>query len=144
MPHSIQEVCLRPLFSGEQHKVGDGAHEDEDAVEGERDEEEIEVFVVPLAHTVANPGAVVVEPLDTVVTDRAVAGSGGPEDLTGETELELDGLTFHLNLLGPGRGSVCRPHPVSGLLDLPLDILGLGYGRPRYYPGVRERSLQQI
>ena len=106
--------------------MGDGAHEDEDAVEGERDEEEIEVSVVPLPHTVPYPGAVVVEPLNTIVTDGAVTGAGRPEDLAGEAELELDGLTFHLatkqiysqaqlsvspikahlNFLGPGRRSV--------------------------------------
>ena len=76
--------------------MGDGAHEDEDAVEGERDEEEIEVPVVPLPHTVPYPGAVVVKPLHTVVTDGAVAGTRGPEYLAGEAELELHGLTFHL------------------------------------------------
>ena len=42
--------------------MGDGAHEDKDAVEGEGDEEEIEVSVVPLTHTVPNPGAVMVKP----------------------------------------------------------------------------------
>ena len=76
--------------------MGDGAHEDEDAVEGERDEEEIEVSVVPLAHTVPHPGTVVVEALHTVVTYRAVTGSGRAEYLAGETELELHSLTFHL------------------------------------------------
>ena len=96
--------------------MGDGAHEDEDAVEGERDEEEIEVSVVPLPHTVANPGAVVVEPLDTVVTDRAVAGSGGPEDFAGETELELDGLTFHLTIKIV---IIALRNPCEGRLDPP-------------------------
>ena len=43
-------------------------HEDEDAMKGERDEEEVEVSVVSLAHTVAHPGAVMVKPLDAVVT----------------------------------------------------------------------------
>ena len=86
--------------------MGDGAHEDKDAVEGEGDEEEIEVSVVPLTHTVAHPGAVVVKPLNTVVADRAVASTRGPKYLACEAELELHRLTFHLNLLGPGRGSV--------------------------------------
>ena len=168
MSHSIKKVCLirsrivscdisvlgviishlRPLFSGEQYEVGDGADEDKDAVEGERYEEEIEVSVVSLPHTVAYPGAVVVEPLHAVVTDGAVAGARWPEYLAGEAELELHGLTFHLtikwflsvsvitaregsahlNLLGPGWWSVGRPHPIAGLLDLSLDILRLRYG----------------
>ena len=144
MSHSIKKVCLirsrivscdisvgviishlRPLFSGEQYEVGDGADEDEDAVEGERYEEEIEVSVVPLPHTVAYPGAVVVEPLHAIVTDGAVAGARWPEYLAGEAELEFDSLALHLtiltiitlskpgqgggahlDLLGPGRGSV--------------------------------------
>ena len=42
--------------------MGHGAHEDEDAVKGERDEEQVEVSVVPLTHTVPNPGAVMVKP----------------------------------------------------------------------------------
>ena len=115
MSHSIKKVCLirsrivscdisvgviishlRPLFSGEQYEVGDGADEDEDAVEGERDEEEIEVPVVPLTHTVSHPGTVVVKPLHTIVTDRAVTGPGRSEYLAGETKLELHCLTLHL------------------------------------------------
>ena len=86
--------------------MSDCAHEDEDAVEGEGDEEQVEVAIVPLADTVAHPGAVVVEPLHAVVADGAVRGSRRPEYLAGEAELELHRLTFHLNLLGPGRGSV--------------------------------------
>ena len=78
--------------------MGDGADEDEDAVEGERYEEEIEVPVVPLPHTVPYPGAVMVEPLHTIVTDGAVAGARRPEYLAGKAELELHSLTFHLTI----------------------------------------------
>ena len=55
--------------------MGHGAHEDEHAVEGERDEEEIEISIVPLSDTVTHPRAVVVKPLHTLVTDAAVARS---------------------------------------------------------------------
>ena len=65
----------------------DGADEDEHAVEGERDEEQVEVSVVPPADAVAHPGAVVVEPLDTVVTDGTVACTGWAEYLAREAEL---------------------------------------------------------
>ena len=40
------------------------AHEDEDTVEGEGDEEQVEISVVPLAHAVTNPRAVVVKPVN--------------------------------------------------------------------------------
>ena len=49
--------------------MGHGAHEDKHAVEGERDEEEIEISIVPLSDTVTHPRAVVVKSLNTVVTN---------------------------------------------------------------------------
>ena len=42
-----------------------------------------------LTHTVTNPGAVVVKPLDTVVADGAVGGPGGAEYLAGEAILQF-------------------------------------------------------
>ena len=56
-------------LSGEEHEVGHGAHEDEHAVEGERDEEEIEISIIPLSYTVTHPRAVMVESFYTVVTN---------------------------------------------------------------------------
>lgn len=44
----------------------------------------------------------------TVVTEAAVGGSGRPEDLAGETILQLDRLAVDDHLLGPGR------RPVAG------------------------------
>ena len=67
--------------------MGDGADEDKDAVEGQGDEEQVEVSVVPPAHTVAHPGTVVVKPLHAVVTDGAVARTWRPEYLAREAEL---------------------------------------------------------
>ena len=63
--------------------------EDEDAghVDGEGDEEHEEVAVVPAADTVVDPGAVVVEYLDTIVADAAVGTSGRPVKLAGHTPL---------------------------------------------------------
>ena len=49
--------------------MGHGAHKDEHAVEGERDEEEIEISIVPLSDTVTHPGAMMVKSLHTVVTN---------------------------------------------------------------------------
>ena len=71
--------------------MGDGAHEDEDAVEGERDEEEIEVSVVPLAHTVAHPiaPAVVSAPVvahSVVATDPMAAPAKEAESEDGEKD----------------------------------------------------------
>ena len=98
------EFCQLCLFwthlisglSGEEHEVGHGAHEDEHAVEGERDEEEIEISIVPLSDTVTHPRAVVVKSLNTVVTNWAVGGSGRPEYLASETKLQLDRLSLDL------------------------------------------------
>ena len=47
---------------GQEDEVRNGAHEDEHAVKGERDEEEIKISIVPLADTVTHPRAVMVEP----------------------------------------------------------------------------------
>ena len=42
-----------------------------------------------LTHTVTNPGAVVVKPLDTVVADGAVGGPRGAKYLAGEAVLQF-------------------------------------------------------
>ena len=47
-------------------------------------------------YTVADPWAVVVEPLYTVVTDGAVRGPRRPEDLTREAVFQLHRLALHL------------------------------------------------
>ena len=111
--------------------MSDCAHEDEDAVEGEGHEEQVEVAIVPLADTVAHPGAVVVEPLHAVVADGAVRGSRRPEYLAGEAELELDRLPLDLHLLGSGRRSVRGARTIPRLLYFPLNIFRLGNGRSR-------------
>ena len=46
-----------------ENEMSDNTGEYEDAVDGERHEEEVEVAVVTLAHTVAHPRTVVVKPL---------------------------------------------------------------------------------
>ena len=43
--------------------MSDDAGEDEDAEEGQRHEEEVKIAVVPLAHAVTKPGAMVVKTL---------------------------------------------------------------------------------
>ena len=77
--------------------MGEGADKYKDAVKGETDEEQVEVAIIAFAHTVADPGAVVVKPLDAVVADAAVRGTGRPEYLAGETELQLHRLALHLD-----------------------------------------------
>ena len=111
--------------------MGHGAHEDEDAVKGERDEEQVEVAVVPPAHAVPHPRTVVVEPLHAVVADGAVRGSRRPEYLAGEAELELDRLPLDLHLLGSGRRSVRGSRTIPRLLYFPLNIFRLGNGRSK-------------
>ena len=111
--------------------MSDCAHEDEDAVKGKRDEEQVEVAVVPLADAVAHPWAVVVEPLHAVVADGAVRGARRPEYLAGEAELQLDRLPLDLHLLGSGRRPVRGARTIPRLLYFPLNIFRLGNGRSR-------------
>ena len=111
--------------------MSDCAHEDEDAVKGEGDEEQVEVAIVPLADTVAHPGAVVVEPLHAVVADGAVRGSRRPEYFACEAELELDRLPLDLHLLGSWRRSVRGSCTIPRLLYFPLNIFRLGNGRSK-------------
>ena len=64
-----------------------------------------------------------VEPLDAVVADGAVRGSGRTEDLAGEAVLQLHRLVADEDLLGPGRGPVrCPVAPVRLDLDLTLRV----------------------
>jgi len=46
-----------------EHKVGDGETEDEDAVDGKRNEKQIKIAIVTTADAVADPRTVVVKPL---------------------------------------------------------------------------------
>ena len=131
----------------EEDEVGDGAAEDEDAVERQGDEEEVEEAVVPLAHAVADPGAVVVEALHAVVADRAVRGPRRPKDLAAEAVLELDRLAVDDHLLRAGRGSVGRALvlPVAGLdLDLPLGVPSLFSRRPGNDTCLRRNFLHKL
>ena len=42
--------------------MAQGAGEEEDALQGQRDQEEVKVSVIPEPHTVTHPRAMVVEP----------------------------------------------------------------------------------
>ena len=53
---------LVPGLPGQEDEVRHGAHEDEHAVKGERDEEEIKISIVPLSNTITHPRAMMVEP----------------------------------------------------------------------------------
>ena len=52
----------------------------------------------------------------TVVTDAAVRGSGGPEDLAGVTILELDNLVVDLDVTDPRWGALARRDVSLGCL----------------------------
>ena len=73
----------------QQDQMCEGTDKYKNAVESKGDQEQIEISVVTLAHTVAYPGAVMVKPFHTVVTDRAVGGPGWAEYLAGEAVLQL-------------------------------------------------------
>lgn len=72
--------------------------EDVDGEQGQGQGEQVEVSVVPLAHTVAHPRTVVIETVNTVVTDAAVRCSRRPEDLAGVAIFELDDLVVDLDV----------------------------------------------
>lgn len=70
-----------------QNEMRDDTGKHEDTEEGQRNDEHVEVAIVALADAVPDPGTVVIEPLDTVVTQAAVGGSRRSEDFTREAEL---------------------------------------------------------
>ena len=84
MSSDLITVTLR-----QQYQMCEGTDEYEDAVESKGYQEQVEVSVVTLAHTVPYPGAVMVKPFHTVVTDRAVGGPGWAEYLAGKAVLQL-------------------------------------------------------
>ena len=63
---------LVPGLPGQEDEVRHGAHEDEHAVKGERDEEEIKISIVPLSNTITHPRAMVIEFGDTTITKRTM------------------------------------------------------------------------
>ena len=58
----------------------------EQAEEAEVEQEDVEVFVVTLSDTVADPGTVVIEVLDAIIAEVAVRGPGRAEELAAPTE----------------------------------------------------------
>ena len=65
--HFVPEFCrhvthLVSGLPGQEDEVRHRAHEDEHAVKGERDEEEIKISIVPLSDTITHPRAMMVEP----------------------------------------------------------------------------------
>ena len=101
----------------------------EDAVERQRDEKEVEVSVVPLAHTVANPGTVVVKTLNAIVAYRAVRGPRRPKYLAAEAVLEFDCLVVDNHFLRAGWRPVRRAL-VRSLASLDLN---LAFGVPGFF-----------
>ena len=98
--------CHRGRVLAKQHQMCYSAAKYEDAVERQRDEKEVKVSVVPFAHAVANPGAVVVESLHAVVAYGAVRGPWWPKYLATEAILQFNCLVFDNYLLCAGRRPV--------------------------------------
>jgi len=72
--------------------------EDEDAghVKGERDQEHEEITVVPSANAIIDPRTVMIEYLDTVVTDAAMRAPRGSIELAGDAPLHTNRDTVDL------------------------------------------------
>lgn len=96
---------------------------DEDSEEGETDDEHVEVAIVPFPDTVPYPGTVMVESLNTVVTEGTMGCSGWTKDLASEAELQLHDLVVDHHLLRPRwRTESGRSIGTIGDLDLTLNI----------------------
>lgn len=87
-----------PRAARRQRQVRHRAREHEHRQEGQRHHERVEVAVVAPPHAVADPRAVVVEPVHAVVAQRAVRGARRPEHAAREAVLELHGATAHEHL----------------------------------------------
>ena len=61
-PDCVQEIAIFRRLPADQNEVAQGAGEEEDALQGQRDQEEVKVSVIPEPHTVTHPRAMVVEP----------------------------------------------------------------------------------
>ena len=46
----------------QQNKMSDGTSKDEDTMEGQRHQEQVEISIVSLAHTVADPRTMMIKP----------------------------------------------------------------------------------
>lgn len=106
--------------------MSENAGKYEDAEKSERNDEKVEVSVVALPHAIAHPRTMVVESLDAVITQAAVAGSRRPEYLAGEAILEFDRLTSDCDFSNARWRAVRVPGlRIRNLRDLFLDIRGL-------------------
>lgn len=70
------------------------------------DDEAVEIAVVAFPNAVPHPRAVVIKPLNTVVTQAAVGGPRRTEHLASEAVLELHHLLVDEDLLGSRRGAI--------------------------------------
>lgn len=116
--------------------------EDEGREERQRDDEGVEEAIVSFSHTVADPGAVMIEALHTVVTQAAVGGARRTEDLAGEAVLEFNHLLVDDDLLGARRGTVRRGR-ARRVVDLLLDVCRLLWCGPGQNPRIREAGLEE-
>jgi hypothetical protein len=110
--------------------VDEAKDEDGDHVNRQGEEEHEEVSVVPPSYTVVDPGAVMVEYLDAVVTDRAVRAPGWPVELARHAP-------FHSN-----RDSVNFYVSVEGSPEIVISVFVCA--GPRYDPGVHESGQGKV
>lgn len=79
-------------------QMGHITRQNEQRIEREANKEHVEEAVVALANTVPNPWTVVVEFLNTIVTNRAVRGPGRPVQLTGKAVFQFDRFPLDFDL----------------------------------------------
>jgi hypothetical protein len=90
---SLQLLCLLVIEDEDEAEDKDADH-----VKREGDEEHEEVAVVPPTYAIVDPGTVVVEDLDAVVADGAVAAARGTIKLAGDTPLHPHGDSVDLHV----------------------------------------------
>ena len=99
--HNGQEDAHRQrghlLFGGDVGEQQDDLDEIEQEHQSQAEHEKVEVFIVTLAYAVADPGAVVVEPLNAHVAVVAVGRPRRPEDVTGRAKLHFVRKALHGN-----------------------------------------------
>lgn len=118
------------------------AREYEHTQKRQRYEEQIEITIVAFANTVADPGTMVVKPIDTVVTYAAMRGTWRTEYFTRETVLELDELSANKHLFGTRWRTICGRCARLNVMNT-LHVCCLVAGGPRQDAGIAETGVKQ-
>ena len=141
--HSLDKRSMSLVtFLGQQDQVCHSTSKNKHTMQGQGQQKKVKISVIAFPNAIANPGAMMIKSLDTIVAYGTMRGPRGSENFTGKTVFQFDADILDHDFFGSGWGTVGGPvgAPVGAVvvLHLAFYVGSLGFGRPRDDPGVTE------